>query len=148
MTEYRRRIVLDADFDVAVEAVERRLEEEGLQVLAHVDARERLKAAGSDLRRYVLVEVWSPDLVFEAFKRDLDVGPTLPAAIAVYELADGESMVVATEPLLSVVEDAAWQAEDMPLVRLAAQQTERVARALDRLPSRRLPNAAALASAA
>jgi uncharacterized protein (DUF302 family) len=146
MTEYRRRIVLDADFDVAVEAIVRGLEEEGLQVLAQVDARERMKAAGSDLRRYVLVEAWSPDLVFEAFKRDLDVGPTLPAAIAVYELADGESMVVATEPLLSVVED--WQAQDTPLVTLAAQQTERVARALDRLPSRRLPNAATLSSAA
>ena len=34
----------------------------------------------------------------------------LPAAIAVYELADGESAVVAAEPLLSVVEEAAWSA--------------------------------------
>jgi len=88
---------------------------------------------GRDLRRYVLFEAWSPDLAFEAIHLDLEAGTTFPTRFAIYELADGETVVTATEPMAPLADEPGWRESAPAVARLADQERERIARVFDRL---------------
>jgi uncharacterized protein (DUF302 family) len=134
MSDYGRRIAIDSDFETAVGDVGRAIREEGLQVIARFDVRDHLaRQSGDDFRRYLLLQAWSPDLAREAFRHSLDVGTILPTTFAVYELADGETAVIANEGFASVVEELAWRHEVPALAAIADREADRVARVLARL---------------
>jgi hypothetical protein len=57
----------------------------------------------------------------------------LPATIAVYELADGETAVVAAEPFAPMLEDRGWRESAPALAALADEESQALARALERL---------------
>jgi hypothetical protein len=61
------------------------------------------------------------------------VGAILPITIAVYELADGETAVVVSEPFAPVLADRGWREAAPRLARLADQESQLLARALSRL---------------
>jgi hypothetical protein len=87
-----------------------------------------------DFRRYVLIEAWSPDLAFDALRQDLDAGTIFPTTFAIYELADGETAIMAKEPLAPIaVQRDGWRHSTPGLIRIAERQNERVARVLERL---------------
>jgi len=69
----------------------------------------------------------------EALQHDLDAGPMLTATVAIYELADGETAIVAAEPFAPLLADPAWQVAAPELARVAEQEGELVARALTRV---------------
>jgi uncharacterized protein (DUF302 family) len=129
-----RRLVIDQDFESVLGKVTRALGEEGLQVIARIDLRHHFRnALRHDFRRYMLLEAWSPELAFEALEYDLALGPTLPAALAVYELNASETAVVLPE-YLPAVHAAHARPQDAPgLSRLVAQERDRVGRALERM---------------
>jgi uncharacterized protein (DUF302 family) len=94
-----RCIVVDMDFEAAVAEVSRAIRDEGLQALARIDVRDEFwRDLRKDFRRYYLIEAMAPELAFETLRGDLDAGVALPMIFAVYELADGETAVVAKEP--------------------------------------------------
>jgi uncharacterized protein (DUF302 family) len=132
MKDYERRIVVDSGFETVLGDASRAIREEGLQTIARIDVRDHFwRDIGHDFRRYFLIAAWSPDLALEALRSDLDVAASLPTTFAIYELADGETAVVAKLPELETV---------------AARESERVARVLDRLQRR--PAVPSVASAA
>jgi uncharacterized protein (DUF302 family) len=134
MNDYGRRIVLDSDFDEVVDTLQLALLHEGLDVLVRLDVRDRLShELGREFRRYVLIEAWSPELAFEALKRDLDAGVMLPTTFVAYELADGETVVVTRDPLWPVFDGAVWHEDKASLARIAELECTRVARVLDRV---------------
>jgi hypothetical protein len=57
----------------------------------------------------------------------------LTATVAIYELADGETAIVAAEPFAPVLADPAWRMAAPELARVADRESEQVARALMRL---------------
>jgi uncharacterized protein (DUF302 family) len=134
MSDYGRRLVVNLSFDRAIEETIHALRDEGFDVGSRIDVRDYCKVVlGHDFRRYVLVEALPARLMLRALMEDLDVGTILPASIAVYELADGETAVVAAEPFASVLEDQAWRESAPALAALADEESAAVARALARL---------------
>jgi uncharacterized protein (DUF302 family) len=135
MTDYGRRIVIDSGFEAAVDEVSRAVRNEGMQTIARIDVRGSFwRDLARDFRRYVLIEAWSPDLAFDAVRNDLDVGTIFPATFAIYELADGETAIMAKEPLAPMAVQPDWRGHSTPdLIRIADRQTECVARVLERL---------------
>jgi uncharacterized protein (DUF302 family) len=148
MTDYRRRIVIDMPFDAALVEMTQAIRDEGLETIARVDVRDHVRRSlGHDFRRYFLIEAWSPALAFAAFQRTLDIGTALPAAFVVYELADGETAVVAQEPLASLDADGAWRRDAPALAAIADEESAKVARVLDRLQHRSLRRASTMPAA-
>jgi uncharacterized protein (DUF302 family) len=134
MGDYRRRLVIDADFETTVGGVCRAIREEGLQVLARTDVREHFwRHLSREFRQYALIEAWSPDSAFDALQHDLDVSTVLPTRFAIYELADGETVVVATAPMAPLADEVAWREQAPALAAVADQEREHIARVLERL---------------
>src|SRR5438093_1499356 len=107
MSDYGRRIVVDLEFETAVGETSRLIRQEGLKIIARVDVRDHFRRDLSpDFRRYVLIDAWSSKLAVDALRHNLDVGPVLPITVAIYELADGETAVVAKEPLAPYASNA------------------------------------------
>ena len=132
--DYGRRLVVNLPFDRAVIDVIRVLREEGLDVTGRFNVREYLRRRlHHDFRRYVLLQATSPQLMLDALGHDLGVGAILPVTIAVYELADGETAVLVSEPFAPVVSDQAWREAAAELASLADQESEQLGRALARL---------------
>jgi uncharacterized protein (DUF302 family) len=137
MYDYGRRLVLDLTFDRGVEVTINALRSERFEVIARVDVRDELRRTlNRDFRRYVLLIVSTPQSMFDVLKKDLAAGAVLPITIALYELADGEVAVVAAEPFEAVSNDRSWGETCPELAKLAAIETERLARALDELSHR------------
>ena len=134
MDDYGRRIVLDLGFEATVDSLGQALRAEGLRALARIDVRDHFgRELGHYFRHYVLIEAWSPDLALDALRRDLGAGTSLITSFALYELADGETAVVAQRPLASVAEDYGWRREAPALAAIADRESGRIARVLDRL---------------
>ena len=134
MNDYCRRVIIDSDFDQTLDEAVHAFQEEGLDVLSRFDVREYLqRRLDHDFRRYVLLQVSAPRSMLEALRQDLGVGAILPATIAIHELADGETAVVASEPFRPLLEDLAWREAAPGLACLADEESEQIARALGRL---------------
>lgn len=134
MDDYGRRIVLDLGFEATADSLGQAMRAEGLRALARVDVREHFgRELGHDFRRYVLIQAWSPDLALNALRRDLAAGTSLITSFALYELADGETAVVAQRPLASVTDDSGWRRDVPALAAIADREGDRIARVLDRL---------------
>ena len=134
MTDYGRRLVLDSDFDDALADTINALQIEGVDVITRFDAaqhvRERLH---HECRRYVLLQVASPQLLLAALQTDVEAGSLVPVTVAVFELADGESAVEVCEPFAPIVSDPAWRRDAPDLAAIADRESEQIARALARL---------------
>lgn len=134
MTDFGRRVIVDADFDRTLIETMRAIQLEGLDILTRLDLREHLKRhANHECRRYVLLQVASPGLMLRALQTDIESGPFLPITLGIYELADGETAVEATEPFAPAISDAAWRRESPALAELADRESAQLARALARL---------------
>lgn len=148
MNDYGRRIVVDLGFEAAVGEVSRAIREEGLHVIARIDVRDHFwRDLGRDFRHYFLLEAWSPDLAVEALRHNLDVGAILPTTFAIYELADGETAVVATEPLSPIASEPEWRRNAPALAAIADRESERIARVLARVQHSSSHHASALPAA-
>ncbi len=133
MDDYGRRVVVDWPFDRAVSEVERVLGAEGVRIVSRVDIGELAPAAHHEFRRYALLYACSPPFIVEALRRDLAFGTVAAATVAVYELADGETAVIAGEPCAAVIEEPEWRAANPELAALADDELARVARAVESL---------------
>lgn len=134
MTDYGRRIVVDLDFETTLGETARALRDEGLRAIARIDIRDHFRRdLARDFRQYYVIDAWSPELAIAALAHDLDAGAVLPTRVAIYELADGETAVVASEPLPPIMSDAEWQRHSPELAMLAREESRRIARVLERL---------------
>ena len=134
MKRYGRRLVVDLPYELALAEAMWALHEEMIEVIGHCDVREFIdRRLHHPLRRYVLLEVASPELTLHALRRDLEVGPVLPTTIALFELADGETAVIAAEPFGGLAADPQWRETDPSLAAIADQAGGQLARALRRL---------------
>jgi uncharacterized protein (DUF302 family) len=134
MSDYGRRLVINLGFDRAIEETIHALRDEGFDMASRIDVRDYCKIVlGHDFRRYVILEALPARTMVPALLEDLDIGTILPATVAVYELADGETAVVAAVPFAPVLEDHAWRESAPRLAALADEESEALARALERL---------------
>ena len=134
MSDYGRRIVLDQKLDAVVDALKAAIRAEGLTPLGEIDVREHFaRHLSHDFRRYALVQAWSAQLAMEALRHSPDAGTQLLAMFAVYELGDGESVVVANPPFAGLTEDYQWRKDFPALASIADREIEKLARIVDRI---------------
>ncbi len=134
MEDYGRRIVVDLPFERALFETSHALRHEGLDIIWTLDVRDHVKwTLRQNLRQYVLLHACSAEVTAEALRHDLAAGTVLTTAIAIYELADGETAIVAAKPFAQLADDAAWRAKEPALARLADGEIARVARVLETL---------------
>jgi hypothetical protein len=122
-----RRILVDSGFEAVVGEASRAIDEEGLRVIASIDQARFGLDQGC---RYVVLEAWSPELQLEALRLGVDARSLLLTTFAIYELAGGQTVVLATEPFSL---DFKCRQESRALAALADRESERVARMLERL---------------
>jgi uncharacterized protein (DUF302 family) len=78
--------------------------DDGLDIISRIDVREHFKQTlGRDFRRHLVFDVWAPDLALNAIRQDLEIGSFIMTRFVIYELADGETLVAATEGLSTLV---------------------------------------------
>lgn len=120
----------DRPFNVVVEAARTALAEEGFGVITEIDVQATLKAKlGEAFRPYLILGACNPGLALEALKLEPKVGLMLPCNVVVQDL--GKLVEVAV-----IDPTASMQAIDNPPLRAhAAKVGERLAKALERLPS-------------
>jgi uncharacterized protein (DUF302 family) len=134
MSDYGRRIVVDENVQTVIHILNEAMEAEGLRPLAQIDVREQFaRELSHDFRRYVLVHAWSPEFARDALRHNLDVGTVLPVAVAVYELGDGETAVVANRPFAPFEDDYQGRGNFPALASIADRETQRLARVIDRI---------------
>lgn len=90
----------------------------------------RIDHVWRDLHRYALFEAWSPELWREALQHHLAPDALLLTTFTIYEVADRETAVVATEPFSQKPE---WRRADPAVAAFADQERARAARVLERL---------------
>jgi hypothetical protein len=61
------------------------------------------------------------------------MGPYLPWPVALYELADGETVVSTADPVAAIADDREWQVERPDLAAIGVALESRVAAALERI---------------
>ena len=136
-TAYGLRIVLQTDYQTAIERATTALKAEGFGVLTTIDVQETLRAKlDRDFRRYVILGACNPVLADRALHAELEIGLLLPCNVIVYESKPGETVVAAMAPLaaLGIVGD------NPELRAIAREADERLRRALDTLQAeQRLP---------
>ena len=127
VNDEERRIVVDSGFEAVVGEASRAIDEEGLRVIASIDQTRLGLDQGC---RYVVLEAWSPELQLEALRLGVDTRSLLLTTFAIYELAGGQTVVLATEPFSL---ESNCRQESRALAALADRESERVARMLERL---------------
>lgn len=133
MSDTIRRLVVDATFDRTLVETMRAMQLEGLDIITRFDLREHLQRhVHHECRRYVLLQVGSPELMLKALQTDIESGAFLPVTLAIYELADGETAVEATRPFAAVA-DQAWRQMAPDLAVLGDREAELIVRALNRI---------------
>lgn len=109
-TSYGLRIVLQADYQTAIERATAALKAEGFGVLTTIDVQQTLHAKlNRDFRKYVILGACNPALADRALHAELEIGLLLPCNVIVYEIEPRETVVAAMAPLaaLGIVGDNA-----------------------------------------
>lgn len=134
MDDYGRRVILDIPFELAVAEASQALRQEGFDIVSRFDVRDFLvRTLHHECRRYMLLEALSPELTLDALQHDPGIGALLPITVAIYELPDGETAIVACPALAPVGSDLGWRAETPALAEICDRVSEQLALTFDSL---------------
>jgi uncharacterized protein (DUF302 family) len=85
-TAYGLRIVLQMDYQTAIERTTTALKAEGFGVLTTIDVQQTLRVKlNRDFRKYVILGACNPVLAERALHAELEIGLLLPCNVIVYE---------------------------------------------------------------
>ena len=83
--------------------IEALLKEVGFGILTEIDVKETMKKKlDADFRPYLILGACNPQIAFEAFKRELEIGSLLPCNVIVYENDKGGTNVSFMDPLAAL----------------------------------------------
>ena len=101
------------------------LQNEGFGILSEIDVTEKFKEKlGKEFRKYVILGACNPNLAWEAFGKELNIGTLLPCNVVLYETDERETAVVIMNPeaALSLIDNP----EVASLASLVKEKMERV----------------------
>lgn len=125
---YGMRTSLDLPYEQAIEVVTAALKEQGFGVLTTIDVKQTFREKlDKDFRNYVILGACNPQLSYQAFADELEVGLLLPCNVIVYE-ADGRSVVAILDPVRAI-----GLAGNLALDPVVNQAKDRLAQVLKRL---------------
>ncbi len=93
---------VDMTFEEALEAIPKKLKEEGFGILTKIDLKEKLKEKlGIDFKNYVILGACNPPLAYRALLGEKNIGLLLPCNVIVYE-DEGKTFVSAIRPTVAM----------------------------------------------
>jgi len=129
MTEIGMKIILEMEYESALDAVTEALKAEGFGVLTEIDVKATLKnKLDVDFRPYKILGACNPPLAYRALSTAADVGMLLPCNVTVSQEEDGHTLVSIIDPL-SMMGFMADPALD-EVAQEAKERLDRVAKAL------------------
>lgn len=129
MTEIGIKVMLDTDYETALEEVIAALKAEGFGILTEIDVTSTLKQKMDvDFRPYKILGACNPPLAHRALTAAPEVGMLLPCNVTVSQEDDGHILVSIVDPLvmLGVVVDPGLE----DVAQEANERLHRVAEAL------------------
>lgn len=101
---YYHNVILDLDFDSAIEKTTESLKNEGFGVLSDIDIKATLKKKlDVDFRKYRILGACNPPAAFKALSAEDKIGVFLPCNVIVQELENGKVEVAAVDPIASMM---------------------------------------------
>jgi len=115
-------------FEVVLAKLPSLLQAEGFGVITEIDLQKTFAAKlGVTFRRYQILGACNPKFAYQAVSASPEVGVMLPCNVAVYELEDGGTRVIAVDPIAQI----AGGAHDLTAVATEVRQRlERVVAAV------------------
>ena len=102
-SEYAYYKAVNFTFDKAIEKVTEELSKEGFGILTEIDVMATLKKKlDVDFRPYKILGACNPPFVFDALKKEEQIGLMLPCNVIVYENDKKEIVVAAIDPVASM----------------------------------------------
>lgn len=100
MAEIGMKVMLNMDYDSALETVTEALKTEGFGVLTEIDVKATLKKKlDMDFRPYKILGACNPPLAYKALSAAPDAGMLLPCNVTVSQEEDGRILVSIIDPL-------------------------------------------------
>jgi uncharacterized protein (DUF302 family) len=94
---------VDAPFSEVEQKVRVELAKEGFGVLTEINIKDKFKEKlGRDFREYVILGACNPALAWEAFGSEINIGTLLPCNVVVYCDDDGQTVVMAMDPVAAL----------------------------------------------
>ena len=120
MAEIGMKVILETDYEAALEKVTEALQAEGFGVLTEIDVKATFKKKlDADFRPYKILGACNPPLAYRALSSAPDAGMLLPCNVTVSQEADGRILVSIIDPLAmlgflvdSDLEDVAQEAKE------------------------------------
>lgn len=117
------------DFATVSQKVRDELQQEGFGILSEIDVTAKFaEKLDKTFRKYVILGACNPQLAWEAFGKELDIGTLLPCNVVVYENDAGGTTVMAMDP-----EAALALVDNAEVAGLAQQVKAKVSRALEKV---------------
>jgi uncharacterized protein (DUF302 family) len=100
MTDIGMKVMLEMDYESALDKVTEALKAEGFGVLTEIDVKATLKKKiDVDFRPYKILGACNPPLAYRALSTAADVGMLLPCNVTVSQEGDGRTLVSIIDPL-------------------------------------------------
>jgi uncharacterized protein (DUF302 family) len=102
MTYYFSK-TLDLSFDEAIVRITDELKKEGFGVLTEIDVKATLKKKlDVDFRNYRILGACNPPLAYKTLQAEAQIGLMLPCNVVVQESENGQIIVSAVDPVMSM----------------------------------------------
>ena len=102
-SQYGFSKTLTISYDTAVSKVTDALKNEGFGILTEIDIRETLKKKlNIDFRKYKILGACNPQLAYKALSQETELGVFLPCNVIVYENDEGQTVVTAVNPMVTL----------------------------------------------
>lgn len=124
-TAYSFGTTVAASFDETEKTVRDELLKEGFGILSEIDVSEKFREKlGKNFRRYLILGACNPNLAWEAFARELNIGTLLPCNVVIYEGDDNSTVVMVMDPVAAL--SLIGNPEITGLASMVKQKMERV----------------------
>jgi uncharacterized protein (DUF302 family) len=98
-TPYAFGKAVSDDFFSVDKKVREELQKEGFGILSEIDVAGKFKEKlDKTFRKYLILGACNPNLAWEAFGKELNIGTLLPCNVVLYETDDGDIAVVIMDP--------------------------------------------------
>ena len=128
-TPYAFGKAVSEDFSSVGKKVREELQKEGFGILSEIDVTSKFKEKlDKTFRKYLILGACNPNLAWEAFGKELNIGTLLPCNVVLYETDDGDTAVVIMDPkaVLSLIRNP----EVEGLANMVKEKMERVLAAI------------------
>lgn len=112
-------------FDETEKMLREELLKEGFGILTEIDVAQKFREKlGKSFRRYLILGACNPNLAWEAFAREINIGTLLPCNVVVYEGDDNSTTVMVMDPVAAL--SLIGNPEITGLASMVRQKMERV----------------------